>query len=616
MATRDELLGALIGRYGEARRAEKGRILTEFAEVTGYHRKHAERLLRGACRPDRSRPRPERRVYDEAVREALIVLWEASDRVCGKRLKPLIPMLIAAMERHGHLALDAEVRARLGAISAATIDRVLAPARAKTSSRRRRVASSPAIRRSVPIRTYADWDDPAPGFMEADLVAHSGPMTSGSFVQTLVLTDIASGWTECAPLLFREQQLLGEVMTVVREAMPFPLLGFDTDNDTVFINETIKAWCEAAGVVFTRSRPYRKNDQAHIEQKNGAVVRRMVGYRRLEGLAAARALARLYRPMRLFVFFQPSFKLAEKRREGALVRKRYHPPLTPHQRLVADPRVPQALKDALDAQHAELDPVRLLGEIRAAQQALVEIADRAPAADAPAADAEPTLEAFLAGLRLAWREGEVRPTARPKTSKPRYRTVPDPLEAVIMEMKAWFDADPGITGRQLLDRLQAADPETYPDTLIRTVQRRLKVWRREHARTLVIGPSRHRRGGCRSLKLGNIPNEASAVRSGTFLSEAIRRPRRLTLYTRAAQQGDQAPRRRRRHLPLRGVDHTARWRRAAGGQRRLAAPAQIYAGRGHGRTRHPPARGGLHTSDHTRSRLIRWPGTTPEITPH
>lgn len=207
MATRDELLEALTARYREASRAEKGRILTEFASVTGYHRKHAARVLRARSRPDRSRPRPERRVYDEGVREALIVSWEASDRICGKRLKALIPMLLAAMERHGHLALDAEVRARLETISAATIDRMLAPAR-RGGSGRRRVARSPAIRRSVPIRTYADWDDPAPGFMEADLppeagsfakVAHSGPMTSGSFVQTLVLTDIATGWTECAP---------------------------------------------------------------------------------------------------------------------------------------------------------------------------------------------------------------------------------------------------------------------------------------------------------------------------------------------------------------------------------------------------------------------------------
>ena len=192
--------------------------------------------------------------------------------------------------------------------------------------------------------------------------------------------------------------------------------------------------------------------------------------------------------MRLFVFVQPSFRLAEKRREGARVRKRRHPPLTPHQRLVADPRVPAALKKALDAQHVELDPVRPLGEIRAARaERWWRSRTEPPTAGAP--DAEPPLEAFLAGLRLAWTEGEVRPAARPKASKPRYRTLPDPLEAVTAELKAWFDADPGVTGRELRDRLQATDPEAYPHGVIRTVQRRLKLWRRERARALVIGPS-------------------------------------------------------------------------------------------------------------------------------
>jgi hypothetical protein len=197
----------------------------------------------------------------------LILLWEASDRICGKRLKPLIPMLVAAMERHGHLALDPAVRERLEAVSAATIDRILAPVRQEAGSRgRRRRAPSSEIRRAVPIRTYADWNDPPPGFFEADLVSHSGPLTSGSFAQTLVLTDIASGWTECAPLLFREQQLLTEVLTVLRGVMPLPILGFDTDNDTVFINETVKAWCEAAGVAFTRSRPTARMIR-HISSK-------------------------------------------------------------------------------------------------------------------------------------------------------------------------------------------------------------------------------------------------------------------------------------------------------------------------------------------------------------
>lgn len=280
MGTRDELLEAVAARYRAATRAENGRILTEFAEISGYHRKHAERLLRRGHVVDRSLTRPGRRIYDEAVREAPVVLWEAADQICGKRLKPLIPLLILAMERHGHLAMEEEVRVRLLGSRAATIDRLLAPVRAGASGSRRRRGHSSAVRRSVPILTYADWNDPAPGDMEADLVAHSGPSASGSFVQTLTLTDVATGWTECAPLLFREQRLLSEVLSALRPALPFPLLGFDTDNDSVFMNETIKDWCDAAQVAFTRSRPYRKNDQAHVEQKNGAVVRRMVGYRR------------------------------------------------------------------------------------------------------------------------------------------------------------------------------------------------------------------------------------------------------------------------------------------------------------------------------------------------
>jgi hypothetical protein len=490
MRTRDELLKAVAARYRAATRREKGRILTEFVEISGYHRKHAERLLRREHAVDRSRPRPGRRVYDEAVREALVVLWEAADRICGKRLKPLIPLLIPAMERHRHLALDEVVRVRLLEISAATIDRVLAPVRAVGSGGRRgRNAHSSAVRRSVPVRTYADWNDPAPGYMEADLVAHSGPSASGSFVQTLTLTDVATGWTECAPLLFREQRLLSDVMTALRPALPFPLLGFDTDNDSVFMNETIKGWCEAAGVEFTRSRPYRKNDQAHVEQKNGAVVRRMVGYRRYTGIAAATELARLYRSMGLFVnFFQPSFKLMEKTRDGARVTKRYHAPLTPFQRLQAHPAVAQAAKDGLAAQFAQLDPVVLLQDIRQAQTRLTALADATPS---PEGDSNPKADVadFLNGLRHAWKEGEVRPTSRRKPPAPRGRRRPDPLATVTDDLKAWFDEDQSQTGRELLGKLQAAHPGAYPDALLRTVQRRLKIWRGDMSRALVFGAS-------------------------------------------------------------------------------------------------------------------------------
>jgi hypothetical protein len=464
MAARDELVAAIAGRYAQGDRGERGRILDEFTAVTGFHRKHAMRLLRAGQVNRRCGPRLGRRVYDEAVREVLIVVWEASDRICGKRVRPLLPILVEAMERHGHLQLVPEVRTRLLAMSAATIDRSLRDIRRQAgTATRRRSAPSAAIRRSVPVRTFDGWDDPSPGFVEADLVAHSGPVARGSFVQTLVLTDIATGWTECAPLLVREQRLLTEVLGELRKLLPFPLLGLDTDNDSVFMNETVRDYCQQVGIEFTRCRPYRKNDQAWVEQKNGAVVRRAVGYRRFEGLEAAAMLARLYAALRLFVnFFQPSFKLAAKTRDGAKVTKRYHPPATPCERLMADARTTEEIRQRLETLRATLDPVRLLQEIRAAQQALVRLADTPVVGDA-APPAAPTLEQFLTGLRTAWQGGEVRPTRVPKSKAKRWRRRPDPFVAVTTVLREWFEAEPWRTSRELFERLQAEYPGTYPD---------------------------------------------------------------------------------------------------------------------------------------------------------
>ena len=487
MTTRDELVEALSRRYGMSGREEKTRILDEFVAVTGFHRKHAMRLLRGGAttRPAAA-SRPGRRLYDDAVREALVVLWEASDRICGKRLKPLLPTLVDAMERHGHLDLAEDVRCGLLSMSAATIDRALRGVREQAGGRRRRKpAALSSVRRSIPVRTHSDWQNPPPGFVEADLVAHSGPVTRGSFVQTLVLTDIATGWTECAPMLFREQTLVRAVLGGLRELLPFDLLGFDTDNDSVFMNETVRDYCRDAGIVFTRCRPWHKNDQAFVEQKNGAVVRHMVGYRRLEGPEAVAALSRLYATARLFVnSFQPSFKLAGKTRDGARVHKRYHAPATPFQRLLADPRTSQDVRDAVKAQFETLDPILLLRDTRLAQQRLVDLADKVGAAPEDA----PTIEDFLAGLRTAWKKGEVRPTAKPAEKPKRGRRRPDPLADVTDRLRDWFEDEPWRTSRQLLERLQAEYPGRYPDKLLRTLQRRVKVWRRERVHDLVFGP--------------------------------------------------------------------------------------------------------------------------------
>lgn len=528
MATRAELVSATRGRYSAALRGQKKQILDEFVAVTGFHRKHAMRLLRGRGDLKPGGPRPQRRVYDEAVRTALIVVWEASDRICGKRLKPLMGPMVEAMERHGHLRLEAEVRTHLLAMSAATIDRALIEAKAGAGQKRRR-GSVNGVRQSIPVRTFSDWGDPAPGFCEADLVWHSGPTAKGSFIQTLVVTDIATGWTECAPLLVREQTQVLLVLAEIRKVLPFALLGFDTDNDSVFMNETVRDYCAAEKITFTRCRPYRKNDQAWVEQKNGSIVRRIVGYRRFEGHVATTALAELYATVRLFVnFFQPSFKLAEKERQGSRVLKRYHKPATPYQRLIADTRTPDDVRQRLEKVYASLDPVRLLRDMRFGQQRLVDLADKP--GEAVSGDGAPSLDQFLTGLRTAWQGGEIRPTSRAKPKAKRGRRRPDPFVAVTPQLEAWFKVEPWRTASELLEKLQAEHADQYPDLLLRTLQRRLKTWRSQSAHEMIFGAAAAHDPRARAAELvdqdrgadGNIQVRQRSRGSGTSVSEAIR----------------------------------------------------------------------------------------------
>ena len=324
--TRAELLEALRERYQQAPKSEKTKVLDEFVAVAGCHRKHAIRLLTTTIATAPTAPAVAQRTYDEAVREALVVLWEAADRICGKRLKAVLPDLVASLEQHGHLALDPTVRQRLLAASAATIDRLLAPVRGAAKGRKKRKkATKPS--QQVPIRTFADWNEPPPGYLEIDFVSHGGSSMQGTFLWSLVATDVCLGWIEVVPLLAREQSLVTEGLEVIRRQFPVPVLGIDSDNDGAFINDTLLAYCREQHLEFTRSRPYQKNDQAWIEQKNGAVVRRFVGYDRLTGVVAGQCLAGLFQAVRLFVnYFQPSFKLRSKTREGAKVKKRYYPP--------------------------------------------------------------------------------------------------------------------------------------------------------------------------------------------------------------------------------------------------------------------------------------------------
>jgi len=417
LSARAELTNAVRRRYSAATGAEKRKILDEFIAVTGYHEKSAIRALNAEPTVKKRQTRVRPSLYDAAVRAALIVLWEASDRVCGKRLRALLPILLPALERHGHLRLADPMRQKILAMSASTIDRLLREPRSATRLRKARRAM-PAARRRVPVRTFADWNEPPPGSMEMDCVAHCGEANRGSYVNSLVLTDIASGWTEAAPLVVRESGLLVETLERVRLGLPFALRALDVDNGSEFVNESLINYCLTHGIELTRSRPWRKNDQAWIEQKNGAVVRKLLGYRRFQGIAAAQAIMRLYGASRLFVnFFQPSFKLAEKHRQGAQVSKRYHPPQTPCDRLLQAESIPDASKIKLREVASALDPLKLLEEIRAMQAHLVALAD---GGEVPIATPEPPdLSGFVASLSSAWRAGEVRPTFSVE-AKPRY----------------------------------------------------------------------------------------------------------------------------------------------------------------------------------------------------
>jgi hypothetical protein len=463
--SRTELLAALRERYRRASKADKAKILDEFVAVAQCHRKHAIRLLanaRAATAPVTS----VRRLYDEAVREALIVLWEAADRICGKRLKAVLPSLLASLERHGHLKLDPAIRQCLLAVSAATIDRLLASVRGTASGRRKRKrATKPS--QQIPVRTFADWKEPAPGYLEIDFVSHGGSSMHGDFLWSLVATDVCSGWTEAVPLLAREQSLVVEGLDVIRRQFPVPVKGIDSDNDSAFINDTLLAYCQREKLEFTRSRAYQKNDQAWIEQKNGAVVRRFVGYERYSGLVAGQCLAQLYQAGRLFVnHFQPSFKLQSKSREGAKVRKRYHRPATPSERLLAHGSVSEATKEKLRAEAAQLDPLDLLHRIRAAQAALAALG----AGEVSNGPGRESLEQFLAKLPELWRQGEARPTHRQGATRVRdWRTREDPFEGVWAEVLLWLQAEPQATARSLFERLQQAHPDRFHAGQLRTL---------------------------------------------------------------------------------------------------------------------------------------------------
>lgn len=499
-----ELLAQVAARYREASGKQKSLILDEFVAATRYQRKYAIRLLRQPPPVFPTIKRPRARRYGLPVQDALKITWAAANFICAKRLVPFLPELVPVLERHGHLQLQDGVRDLLLTMSASTAERLLAAIRRQQQPHGWSTTKSGVLlKRQIPVRTFNDWNETRPGFFEGDLVAHCGSNVEGEFLNTLVLTDVATGWTECLALLHRSQAAVVQALDRVRQLRPFPMLGFDSDNGSEFINAELLAYCEREQLTFTRGRVAKKNDQCFVEQKNGAIVRQYVGYDRFEGERAYRQLVELYRALRLYInFFQPSMKLLSKQREGSKVQRKYEPAQTPLQRLFAAHVLTDEAEARLRAVYHSLDPVRLLQQIVVLQDALWQLGLTEASASVATGQARPTTPETrfnraacgLGSVRsddegIAATDSQSPPASSAEHKARRYhrtkqppaphtwRTRADPFESVWAEICRWLAANPGRTAQSVLKELQQRYPEQFPDSQLRTLQRRVREWR-------------------------------------------------------------------------------------------------------------------------------------------
>jgi hypothetical protein len=391
MKQRQAVTAVTVQRYRHGSKKVKQQILDEFCETTGYCRGYARFVLRnhgrqvwlrgktvivGDVRKRQQRQKP--RYYNEAIVQELIKLWKLLNYVCGKRLVAIMPELIAKLEQFGELRLAPVTKEKLLSISAATVDRLLQPERRKQQLRRRsHTKPGTLLKHQIPIRTFAEWDEQQPGFAEIDLVAHDGGLALGDYCQTLDLTDICTGWTETEAVPNKAQVWVFEAIQTIRGRLPFPLLGLDSDNGSEFVNKELLRYCQKERLTFTRARPYRKNDNCYVEQKNYSVVRQTVGYQRFDTAAELMVLKQLYATLRLYTnFFQPTMKLKSKERFGSRVKKSYHAPQTPYQRVLACTEVTVADKKKLQRQYQSLNPAALKRQLDKYRKELFRLATK------------------------------------------------------------------------------------------------------------------------------------------------------------------------------------------------------------------------------------------------
>jgi hypothetical protein len=378
----------LQDRYQKSSKKEKIVMLNEFIQITGYNRSYAARILRkkkvlGYLTIDDKRikytistkKKKKKKHYDQDVLLALNQLWEEADSICSKRLAPFLAELIEVLEKYGEITLTREVQEKLLTISPATIDRLLAPIRKKQRIKGKSTTRPGSLlKKSIPIRTFSEWNNKRPGFFEVDLVSHDGGNLRGDVNQSVNFTDIATGWMEMVAVKNKAQRWVFAGIKAIKKRLPFPILGFDSDNGSEFINDELLRYCEKQHITFTRSRPYRKNDSCYIEQKNWSVIRRTVGYGRYDTDKELCILNKLYSYLRLYVnFFQPVRKLVKKERIGSRIKKRYDVAQTPFRRVLACPDISEEIKMKLKREYDMLNPAELKRQITYLQNELLRL---------------------------------------------------------------------------------------------------------------------------------------------------------------------------------------------------------------------------------------------------
>lgn len=407
MSQRQAVTDTIATRYKTADRGEKGMILDELCATTGWHRNHARKALRAALTPRITRPRAVRAPkYGPEVVAALRFCWAVLGAPTGKRLAPMMSELVPTLRRFAELDVSDQTAAGLVTMSAATIDRRLAPDRAKLQIRgRSHTKPGSLLKDSIPIRTWAQWDDARPGFVEIDLVAHEGGNAAGQFAYTLTVTDIATGWTENRSVPAKTRRRVVAALEAITKVMPFPVIGVDSDNGSEFINHTLLAWCEKRQITFTRSRPGNSNDGAHVEQKNWAIVRTVVGYHRYDTSAELLLLNGIWAlQSRMTNYFYPQQKLVSKVRDGARITKKYDRPATPATRATRHEDITAKDKKTLTDIYPTLNPAAIQRQIQALTAQLLTLttaktrATPKPPATAPTGQASADKQATPATL--------------------------------------------------------------------------------------------------------------------------------------------------------------------------------------------------------------------------